>query len=186
MPFLIILGLGVLLLGASQISKNSNGLPDIDPDEQGGNFKRDFDRSFLRAAKMTGVPFAFIKAHAIAESSLNPKAKVDESNGRSDRKGWASRGLMQILWWPNSNRFAKYGHPDSELGDDGGAMFDPDLNTEIAAKLIKDNLDSVDGSVRDAINMYNTGRTEAQFKAPNGYVDKVLGYYSKLIKREVI
>lgn len=156
-------------------------LKDIDPDKQGGGYKKDFDQAFIRASKKRGVPFALIKAHAIAESSLKPEAYRDESSGRADRKNWASRGLMQILWWPGSERWKKYGYPDADLGNDGSIMFDPDINTDIAAALIKDNLKATKNNVRDAINMYNTGKTEAQYKAPYGYVDKVLGYYKKLI-----
>jgi len=33
--------------------------------------------------------------------------------------------------------------------------------------------------------MYNTGKTEAQYRAPNGYVDKVMGYYEKILKGSV-
>lgn len=157
-------------------------LKDIEPDKQGGKFKRDFDRSFERAANLTGVPFALLKAHAIAESSLNASAFRDESGNRADRKGWASRGLMQILWWPGSERWKKYGFPDSSLGRDGSVMFEPDVNTEIAARLIRDNLNQVKGNLRDAVNMYNTGKTEAQFKAPFNYVDKVLGYYNTILQ----
>jgi len=64
-------------------------------------------------------------------------------------------------------------------------MVDPYVNTEIAAKLIKDNLAQTKNSVRDAVNMYNTGKTEAKYRAPNGYVDKVMGYYEKILKGSV-
>lgn len=184
MPIFIFLAVGLIIFGASK-AMGSSALKDISPNDQGGNFKRDFDHSFTRASNLTGVPFALLKAHAIAESSINPKAFVDESSGRGDRKGWASRGLMQILWWPGSERFKKYGFPDSQMGSDGSLMFDPDVNTEIAAKLIKDNLKACDGDLRDAVNMYNTGKKESEFQAPGGYVDKVIGYYSKLIKEGV-
>ncbi len=181
MPFLILIGIGIILFGASK----AMALEDVDPAKQGGGYKKDFDSAFTRASEMTGVPFALLKAHAIAESSLNPKAFRDESNARSDRKGWASRGLMQILWWPGSERFKKYGFPDSELGSDGSIMFDPYVNTEIAAKLIRDNLKACSNNVRDAVNMYNTGKKESEFQAPGGYVDKVIGYYQKILKGRV-
>lgn len=182
MPFFILLGVGLVLLGASKMSGLASALKDVSPENQGGTFKKTYDQSFKRASDKTGVPFALIKAHAIAESSLKADAYRDESGGRADRKGWASRGLMQILWWPKSERWKKYGYPDSMLGVDGGVMFDPDVNTFLAASLIKDNLKATDNNVRDAINMYNTGKTEAQFKAPFNYVDKVLGYYNTLVK----
>lgn len=173
--------IALILFGASRLSSFASGLRDIDPANQKGGYKKTHDPSFLRASQKTGVPFALLKAHAIAESSLNPNAFADESGGRVDRKGWASRGLMQILWWPGSNRWQKYGYPDSVLGADGSAMFEPDLNTEIAARLISDNLKAVGNNLRDAVNMYNTGKTESQFQAPNGYVDKVIGYYRKIL-----
>lgn len=157
------------------------GLRDVlDPSEQGGSFKRDFDSVFWNVAQDMQVPFCLLKAHAIAESSLDPQAYVDESNQRADRKGWASRGLMQVLWWPGSNRFDKYGFPDSEMMN-GDLLFDPDVNVTIAAHIISDNLRSSQGNIRDAINMYNTGKKEAQYQAPGGYVDKVLGFYNQLL-----
>lgn len=188
MPLLLgVLALGMIFFG-SQALRNSNrlfGLPDTTPENQGGTFKRTYDHYFLKAADSTGVPFALLKAHAIVESSLNPNAYLDESGGRVDRPGWASRGLMQILWWPKSERWKKYGYPDSKLGADGALMFDPTINTEIAAKLIRDNLNGCKGNVRDAINMYNTGKKESEFRAPHGYVDKVLGHYETLVKGNV-
>lgn len=168
------------------------GLDDIDPDDQGGNYKRDYDIYFESARNEFGVPFALLKAHAIAESSLNPNAFLDENpTKRPDRVGWASRGLMQILWSPlapktgdagiNRNRWIKYGYAGSDLGVDGIRQFEPEVNVRIAAQLIKDNLQSSKGNIRDAINMYNTGKKESVFPAPNGYTDKVYGYYKKLL-----
>lgn len=189
-----------LALGASAVflmlgSKKGVGpvgklfdLKDVDPADQGGNFKRDYDSVFESVSDETGVPFALLKAHAIAESSLNPNAYLDESGGRADRVGWASRGLMQILWAPgnehkeiNFDRWSRYGYPGKDLGLAGVRQFEPYINVHIAAQLIRDNLNSAHGNLRDAVNMYNTGKKESVFKAPNGYVDKVIGYYNKLI-----
>ena len=167
-------------------------LPDIEPENQGGVFKRDFDTIFETVSGETGVPFALLKAHAIAESSLNPNAFLDESGGRTDRIGWASRGLMQILWAPgmnhaeiNADRWKKYGYPGTTLGASGERQFEPYINVKIAGLLIRDNLHACKGNIRDAVNMYNTGRKESQYKAPNNYVGKVLGYYATLIKGSV-
>lgn len=153
-------------------------LKDVLPENQGGNYKTDFDLYFEKSADQYGVPFALLKAHAIAESSLNPKAFMDESKTGSNRQGWASRGLMQLLFWPKSTRFEKYGFSSTRSVDD---FFDPETNIDVAAQLIRDNLRSCKGNIRDAINMYNTGAKESVRIAPNGYVDKVLGYYNKLI-----
>lgn len=196
MPYLIFAGIAGLVFLFTQ--KASNGeettvserlykLPDIEPENQGGSYKKDYDIYFETAADSNGVPFALLKAHAIAESSLNPNAFRDENpTKRADRQGWGSRGLMQILWWPNSERWKKYGYPDKDLGVDGIRMFEPYINIDIAAHLIADNLRACQGSVRDAINMYNTGKKEAQFQAPHNYVDKVLGYYKTISKQENI
>lgn len=156
-------------------------LKDIDPSIQGAAYKKDYDTVFESVANEFGVPFALLKAHAIAESSLNPNAFRDESNSKPERQGWGSRGLMQILWWPNSDRFKKYGYPDKDLGVDGIRMFEPLVNVRIAGQLIKDNLNACAGNLRDAVNMYNTGKKESQYKAPNNYVDKVINYYNKIL-----
>ena len=167
-------------------------LQDVYPDDQGGNYKRDYDIYFESASEEFGVPFALLKAHAIAESSLKPNAFLDENpTKRPDRIGWASRGLMQILWSPlepakgdagiNRERWAKYGYSASDLGIDGIRQFEPNVNVRIAAQLMRDNLNSAKGNIRDTINMYNTGKKESVFPAPNGYTDKVYGYYKKLL-----
>ena len=177
---LVLAGIGIYAYAkGGGVNGRLYGLKDCKPEEQGGNYKRDFDSSYERAANKTGVPFALLKAHAIRESSQKPQAFVNESAGRADRAGWASRGLMQILWWPGSDRFAKYGYPDSSLGD-GSIMFQPDINCEIAAKLIADNLKACDGNLRDTINMYNTGVKESKRVAPFNYVDDVLEYYEEI------
>lgn len=184
MPLFILLGMAGL--GIWMVSKvNSQTYPDIDPAAQGGGFSTDYDIFFETAHETYGVPFALLKAHSIQESSLNPNAFLDENpQQKPERQGWASRGLMQILWWPGSERFKKYGHPDESLGVDGIVMFQPDVNVDIAAQIIKDNIARAK-TLRDAINMYNTGKTEAELEAPGNYVDKVLGYYSQIVNQEV-
>lgn len=159
------------------------GLPDVEPQNQGGKMKRDFDLEFAAAADETGVPFALLKAHAMMESSLNPRAFRDENpSKRTDRLGWASRGLMQLLYWPGSTRFEKYGFSRERNPDD---LYDPKTNTMIAAQLIRDNLNAVKGNLRDSVNMYNTGKTESQFQAPHDYVNRVIAFYETLIQRKV-
>lgn len=153
-------------------------LPDISPIDQGGEYSQGYDTSFLRASREWGIPFALLKAHAIAESSLNSSAF------RQEPKGKASYGLMQLLWWKNSNRFNVYGVSDDRIGD-GSLLYDPDINVNIAAQLIKDNLRACRGNLRDTVNMYNTGRTEIAHPAPFGYVNKVLEYYSRIIGKDV-
>lgn len=167
------------------------GLKDIEPGEQSGGYKTDYDIYFEAAADEFDVPFALLKAHAIQESSLKEKAFRNENpSGRADREGWASRGLLQLLWAPDKNnvlaknklydRFKKYGYSGDTIGS-GDLLFKPDVNTRISAQLIRDNLKSCGGSIRDAINMYNAGVKESVRQAPEKYVNKVLNYYNKII-----
>jgi len=168
--------------GTSDFGQTVGGFPDIDPQNQGGLWKTDFDDSFKRASEKNDVPFALIKAHAIRESALKPNAIRNEL-ATSKRPPSASYGLMQILWWPNSNRFAGYGYNDDFIGD-GSILYNTDVNADIAAHLIRENLQRF-GTLRDAINAYNTGVGEGTRVAPGNYVNDVLSYYSKLVGKDV-
>ena len=197
----LIAGSGLLLfftrknsseLGSDDMKTRLYGLKDIEPEKQKGGYKTDYDLFFLAAADEFRIPFALLKAHAIVESSLNSSAFRDENpEKRVDRIGWASRGLMQILWSPlepkkgdsgvNKNRWVKYGYPSDVLGIDGIRQFEPNINIRIAAQLIRENLHASKGNIRDAINMYNTGKKEAVYQAPHDYVGKVLKNYNKIL-----
>lgn len=152
-------------------------LPDVLPQNQGGNYKRDYDQYFYEYSEMKGVPFALMKAHAIQESSINHRAFRQEPNGK------ASYGLMQVLWWKNSNRFKQWGYSDDMIGD-GSLLYDPEVNIDIASEIILDNF-RVHKNLRDAVNSYNTGRNEATRPAPHDYVNKVLKYYSNIVGRQI-
>ena len=151
----------------------TDGYPDISPQDQGGNFDTTYDQNMLDASQKHNVPFALIKAHAIRESSLRSNAFHNDYSDHS------SYGLMQVEWWPGSGRLAKFGYPDSEIGD-GSMLYDPETNCDIGAGIIKANLDWL-GNLRDAINAYNTGVPESEREAPDNYVNDVLGYYSTLV-----
>lgn len=182
----VVIGAGLYTLKGSQtVATNSRlfNLPDVEPSAQLGNYKKDFDIYFEAAADEFGVPFALLKAHAFRESSFREKAFRDENpSKRTDRIGWASRGLMQLLFWPKSTRFAKYGFGPERNPDD---LYSPGLNTRIAAQLIRDNLTACSGNVRDAVNMYNTGVKYSTRKAPENYTENVLQTYSTLIGKVV-
>ena len=189
MIFLVIAAGAVLFLMSQKTSEGDDldqrifNLEDISPLDQGGSYKRDYDAFFEKSADDHQVPFALIKAHAIAESSLNPRAFRDENpTKRNDRQGWASRGLCQLLFWPGSKRFEQFGYSDKDLAG-GELLFDPEINADIAAQLIRANLIACSGNIRDAINMYNTGVKESKRQAPHNYVDKVMNYYNKIIKK---
>lgn len=152
-------------------------LPDVLPENQGGNYKRDYDFDFYNGCVNNGVPFALLKAHAIKESSLNHRAFRQEPSGK------ASYGLMQVLWWKGSNRFNIWGYSDDRIGD-GSLLYDPEINIDIACQIIIDNFKRLK-SLRDSINAYNTGVKESVRVAPYQYVDKVLNYYSTIIGRSL-
>ena len=152
------------------------GLPDVEPDQQHGVYKRDYDDYFYRNGRLNGVPFALMKAHAIRESSLKPGAFL------ADRRG-GSYGLMQLSWGPGNERFEIYGYSASRIGD-GQLLYDNDVNTEIAAKLIADNLKRF-GNLRDAINAYNTGVAYTTRVAPANYTEDVIKYYETIIGRKI-
>lgn len=156
---------------------NDFNLADVAPADQGGSFSTQYDDAMMQASFEKSVPFALIKAHAIRESSLRASAYRLEPTGK------ASYGLMQILWWQNSNRFAQFGFPDDVVRD-GSPLYDPGINTKIGAAIIADNLNRL-GNLRDAINAYNTGVRESIREAPGNYVDDVLSYYETLVGRSV-
>lgn len=189
---ILLLGLSFLGVGffiMNQENKNSNvtntgrlyNLKDVDPSQQKGTYKTDYDILFESVAEDSGVPFALLKAHALAESSLSAGAFTDENPKKiASRNGWASRGLMQILFWPGSTRLEQFGFSSNDL-DGGKELFNPLINIRVGAEIIKQNLKSSNGNLRDAINMYNTGKKESVVVAPYGYVDKVLKYYNTIL-----
>lgn len=190
MPILLILGIAAVIglfvsnknaaaeSGSADIvlpgpPSNIMGLPDCLPEHQHGVYRQDYDEAFEAACIEFKIPFGLLKAHAIRESALKSSAYRQEPNGK------ASYGLMQILWWPQSNRFADWGYTDDQIGD-GSLLYDPVVNTRVAAQLIADNWQTY-GNIRDTINAYNTGVSEARHVAPGNYVDDVLNYYSTLV-----
>lgn len=173
---------------AENIMNRAYGLKDISLQNQKGGYKKDFDLYFMAAADEFNIPFALIKSHAIAESSINPKAFLDENPTQDPKKaGWGSRGLCQLLWCDVKtswlyDRFKSVNYSGDMISQTKGELlFDPQVNTRCAADLIAKNLASCHGHLRDTINMYNTGKKESVFKAPHGYVDKVMNYYLKIL-----
>lgn len=171
------IGMPTTIVDGPQIARsNSWNLPDVDSSNQGGGFDSSYDESFEKASGTTGVPFALIKAHAIRESSLNPQAYHFDN----DASG-ASYGLMQVEWKSGDDRFAKYGYSDAQIGPPSVLLYDPDVSALLGASIIRDNLNWLKGNLRDTINAYNTGTTEAKHAAPANYVDDVLKYYGQII-----
>lgn len=195
LPVLIALGLGIAIWenkdvidglpknsgssgqSSGVVGSNPWGLSDVDASQQAGSFSKTYDESFEKASSITGVPFALIKAHAIRESSLNPKAYHFDNP-----KSGASYGLLQVEWIEGSNRLAIYGAQYSaDSINDGSVLYDPDTSALLGAYIMRDNLNRSGFSLRDAINAYNTGVAESKRIAPANYVDDVLGYYYQLL-----
>lgn len=183
----VILVIGLMMIPSGTSSKSSidgksvdvTNLPDIDPSNQGGSWSQDCDSAYSAGhAACPQVPWALLKAHAIRESNQVASAYRLEPSGK------ASYGLLQVLWWQGSDRFSKYGFPDSSLstsgGNDASQLYDPTINAIISAHIMQDNLQNF-GNLRDAINAYNTGTSEAKHVAPGNYVNDVLNNYEKLI-----
>lgn len=165
--------------GGSAVSRsNPWNLPDVDSSQQGGSYTREHDEALEEASSATQVPFALLKAHMIRESSGNAKAYHYDNE-----KSGSSYGIMQVEWIFGSNRFAKYGFPDSEIGLMGDGLYDPYDNAMIGACIVRDNLNWLKGALRDSINAYNTGKREKDYPAPVHYVDDVMRHYAVLIGR---
>ncbi len=158
-------------------SDNQFFLPDVLPQDQGGKWKRDYDDALYQVSQEKKVPFALLKAHAIRESALKPAAYRQEPSGK------ASFGLLQVLWWPGSDRFRAWGYSDDVIGD-GTILYDPVANARISAEIMIDNWNRMH-NLRDIVNAYNTGVKESVRVAPGNYVDNVLSYYSTLVGQTV-
>ena len=162
--------------------ESTAGYPDILPQDQGGNYTIKYDETFLDVSVDVDIPFALLKAVAKRESAFDQYAIRNEP-ATTRRPPSASYGLMQILWWKDSDRFKKYGYPDDNILG-GSQLYLPYVNIYIGARIMKDNL-IASGNLRDAINMYNTGVKESVRVAPNNYVNDILKCYSTIVKRTV-
>lgn len=176
---LLLLGGAVLLASkkGGTVTLNLKNLPDVEPENQGGNYKRLYDHVYKFFSEKYGIPFALIKAHAYRESLQDKYAY------RQEPKGKASYGLMQILWWKDSQRFQAWGYSDDTIGD-GSVLYDEWNNVDIACRIIEDNFSR--HSLRDAVNAYNTGVAETKRIAPGNYVDDVLKVYETLLGRKIV
>jgi transglycosylase-like protein with SLT domain len=177
----------------SQVTRsNPWNLPDIDSANQAGGFDTTYDQSYEKASGSTGVPFALIKAHAIRESSQNPTAT------HADTATNSSYGLLQVEWSTDTssslyNRLQKYG----VIQFSGSALSptvleDPDTSAFLGASIIADNLNWLTPGgknglqgLRDTINAYNTGTTEAKIEAPANYVNDVMNYYQQILGEQI-
>ena len=91
-----------------------------------------YDEYIKEASKVTGVPFALIKAVILAESNFNPKARTRA--GGSPYENDHALGLMQILESGfRENEWMLY-DGEEVVGDD---RYDPEINIMTGAKHLK-------------------------------------------------
>lgn len=102
---------------------------------------RSFDPLFQAASDRYGVPFDWIKAIAITESSLNPKAYRAEPQIND-----ASRGLMQVLMRTAVGLGYK-GTPDG--------LYDPATSIDLGTKLIAENMQRFGPDFAAVYSAYN-------------------------------
>lgn len=107
----------------------------------------DLDKIFCLMAKKYQIPKLILKAIGIVESSLNPRAYRYEPglwNAMKSMPEWANRngeevaasyGIMQLLYTTAKG----LGWPEGDVED----LYNPVINIELGAKLMRQNLDNV-------------------------------------------
>jgi soluble lytic murein transglycosylase-like protein len=132
-----------------------------------------FDRLFQEQADRVGVPWELLKAIALQESDLSPRAvNAKETGGRR------AIGLMQIV----TPRGGPLGGPlggawGDRLAPSGGeqALFDPGFNIAVGADILAAMVSRY-GLSRRAVTAYNDGRGNDK----NPYGDSVLSIFEQL------
>lgn len=102
-----------------------------------------YDDLFFEKAALYGVPFTWVKAIAGAESDYNPNAYRAEPQIND-----ASRGLMQVLY-RTAQALGYQGPPEG--------LFNPDINVDLGAKLIAENIRRTGENFERVYSMYNSG-----------------------------
>lgn len=149
------------------------------PDASVSRKPRTYETIFEDYGGQYGVSAFLAKAHAIAESSLNPYAYNKEG----------SSGLMQILLPIEKNKGALRHFRAGRLPEwegvnasIGGHIFDADYNVMLGMSLMRENIRAY--GLPRAIAVYNNDaatRSELNGPFPNQiYVDRVLRYYDQL------
>lgn len=154
----------------------------------------DLDLIFCMNAKKYGLEKLQIKSIAIVESSLNPRAYRFEQNFwdlyLKNNPEWkdqdpkivsASYGILQLMWTTAvSLGFPKDGTPEN--------LFNPVINIELGAKLIRRLMDRNYGWFDVACSCYNAGQggqpaQDGSIKSI-AYVNKVRATYWNIRKTE--
>ncbi len=111
------------------------------------NLSDAYDLIFAQEAERTGVPFTWLKAIAGAESDYIPDAYRAEPAIND-----ASRGLMQLLY-RTAYGLGFRGQPDE--------LFDPQLNVQLGADLVKENISRFGFDFDRVYSAYNSGSPTA-------------------------
>lgn len=128
-----------------------------------------YDGLFRAQGAAYGVDPLALKAIALQESSLNPRAVNNATPGDP------SYGLMQISCMPDgqggclANEFNLPDWPPSSAA----ALFDPGTSIHYAAEIMAANLGATGGNMAQAVAMYNSGST-----VDPAYVAGVQHFYS--------
>ncbi len=118
-----------------------------------------YSSCFKETAKKYELDSNWLKAIAIVESSLNPKA-VSKSN---------AIGLMQIKW-PITATHLGVSRKDS--------LFDPCTNIDLGGKYLRELTDKYDGDQENALSAYRVGPTTLAKKGPETAV--IIDYKRKV------
>ncbi len=133
--------------------------------ELGATIKKELPYSscFEETAKRYELDSSWLKAIAIVESSLNPKA-VSKSN---------AIGLMQIKW-PITATHLGVSRKDS--------LFDPCTNIDLGGKYLRELTDKYDGNQENALSAYRVGPTTLAKRGPE---TSVIVNYKRRIKEQL-
>lgn len=144
------------------------------PDGRRVRNRLEYDGLFVREGRRVGLPPLLLKAIAMVESNLNPRAANNDEPG-----GRRSLGLMQVA----TPRGGRYGGPlggtwGDRLRPPGGdeQLFDPAFNVAVGAEVLQSFVKR-HGLGPRAIAAYNDGRGRADVSR---YDDLVLSAFQQL------
>jgi len=137
-----------------------------------------YDSLVLAAATRYQVPAALVSAIIQKESGGDPRAFNPEGAGTNP-----SRGLMQVRW-STALGLGFTGKPES--------LFDPAVNIDLGAKLLRQLWDQFNGRLEDVVAAYNGGPKMVTQRMPGAayrnqdYVDKVLAFMREHAARPLV
>jgi len=121
-----------------------------------------FDALFKTYGSQNGVPWGWLKAICMNESSLGTNSRVKAGDVSTDGKSW---GIMQLTL-PTANDY----HPGVTIDD----LNDPRFSVRVAALFLGDLMRQFSGDQRKVVMSYNqgAGNTRAGKEYAAGYYDR--------------